>query len=203
MDTSPLRTSDVPIRLAVVNDYELVVRGVAGMLLPFHDRVQVVELQVDGAPDRPVDIALFDMFGSTETSVLERCRQMRRDRAIGHLVLYTWHLSALAVQRARQAGVDGVVMKSEPAERLVESLERVCRGEAVGLEPATVERLTAREHEILELMATGRTNLEIARSLYVSEETVKTYAKRLFRKLGVRNRVEAAIRASELGFAGR
>ena len=51
-------------------------------------------------------------------------------------------------------------------------------------------------------MAVGRTNREIARTLFVSEETVKTYAKRLFKKLGVRNRVEAAARAATLGFAG-
>jgi DNA-binding NarL/FixJ family response regulator len=92
-------------------------------------------------------------------------------------------------------------MKTEPGERLVTCLELIAAGHRVGFdvpfEPPT--GLTTREREILELMAVGRTNLEIARSLFVSEETVKTYAKRLFRKLGVRNRVEAAVRAAELG----
>lgn len=192
-----------PLRLAVVNDFEIVVKGVATMLAPFAERVRVVELEAEGTPDRCADVALFDLFGATETSVLERCREMRRERRVGHIVLYTWHLSAITMQRARQMGVDGLVLKSEPAPRVVEAVEAITAGSPVGLDADAAERLTTREHEILELMATGRTNLEIARSLYVSEETVKTYAKRLFRKLGVRNRVEAAIRASELGFASR
>lgn len=190
-----------PLLISVVNDYELVVKGAAAMLAPFTDRVRVVDLQVAGLPERRIDIALFDTFGTQEESVLERCRSMQSDGVAGRIVLYTWQLTPGTRQRAVTSGVDGIIMKTEPADKLVDALEAVADGHRVGLDaPADHSTgLTTREREILELMAVGRTNFEIARALFVSEETVKTYAKRLFRKLGVRNRVEAAVRAAELG----
>ena len=51
-------------RVALVNDYEVIVRGVERMLRPFGDRIDVIELDVDQNPDRPVDVALFDSFGN-------------------------------------------------------------------------------------------------------------------------------------------
>jgi len=197
--------TDRPLQIAIVNDYELVVRGLASMLSNYPSDVHVVELDAHENPDRRVDVALFDTFGCTELAAVERCTTMKAQGFADHVVLYSWHLGPGARRRAAAAGADAVVLKSEPSDRLVNAMQRVALGERLGFDTEDTTgdafELTVREREILGLMAIGRTNHEIARSLFVSEETVKTYAKRLFRKLGVRNRVEASIRASELGFA--
>ncbi len=195
--------ASAPLNLAVVNDYQLVVTDVAKLLAPFSDRVQVIDLDTDTDHERRADVALLDLFGTTGTTVMERCRQLRRANRIGHILLYTTAAPSEPELRAEALGADGVVLKSAPAEQVVAAVEAISAGAPEENDAAAVDRLSSREREILGLMATGRTNREIARTLYVSEETVKTYAKRLFRELGVRNRVEAAIRAAELGVVAR
>jgi DNA-binding NarL/FixJ family response regulator len=96
-----------------------------------------------------------------------------------------------------------VLLKTRSGELLVESLERIASGERIGLEPGNgiepttrVVELSDRESEVLALIALGLTNGEIAEELYLSIETVKTYVKRLYAKLGVHNRAQAALAAS-------
>jgi DNA-binding NarL/FixJ family response regulator len=190
-----------PLRVVVVNDYEVIVRGVTAMLQPFADRVRVVGQEVETTPDRPANVALYDTFGSSQDDLADRCRQMREEGLVDHVVLYTWN-PGRPIASGAPVPIDGVISKREAASQVVDDLERIVAGAKVGVETMSPVELTVREHEILGLMAVGRTNREIARTLFVSEETVKTYAKRLFKKLGVRNRVEAAARAATLGFAG-
>jgi two-component system, NarL family, response regulator LiaR len=96
-----------------------------------------------------------------------------------------------------------VLLKTRSGELLVDSLERIASGEKLGLEPgnglepgARVVELSDRESEVLALIALGLTNGEIAEELYLSIETVKTYVKRLYAKLDVHNRTQAALAAS-------
>src|SRR3954447_10962874 len=117
-------------RVALVNDYELVVRGLAAMLDPFRDRVRIVELDVGTNPDHVVDLALFDTYGHPHNGV-DRVHELASDRRVGAVVVYTWAITNQECDAAVAAGARGVLAKSEPAESLVHSLLAVDGGELV------------------------------------------------------------------------
>jgi DNA-binding NarL/FixJ family response regulator len=211
-----------PLRIALVNDYEVIVRGVAAMLQPFGDRVQVVELEVGGVAETTVDIALFDTFGGHRT-ILRRAQAMVADREVDHVVLYTWSADANLLAIARASGVSGVLSKAGSAVQLVDGLERIARGEQLGFDtplrlaghqghdrsdrpdqrpPVSIDLqadLTAREQEVLAMLGLGLSNRDIADELFLGVETVRTYVRQVFQKLGVKNRTQAAVRARVLG----
>jgi DNA-binding NarL/FixJ family response regulator len=135
------------------------------------------------------------------------------------LVLTTFDLDEYVVGALR-AGASGFVTKDVPADDLVEAIRVVAAGEAVvaprvlrrlldqyaghlpdpaAAAPPAVAGLTEREHEVLVLIARGLSNAEIARSLFVSETTVKTHVGHVLTKLGVRDRVQAVVLAYESG----
>lgn len=197
---------DGRIRVAILNDYEVIVAGVAGMLQPYADRIAVVELDVGNVtPIRHADIALFDTFGGRR-HVLSRARQMVADQVVEHVVLYTWDAAEEFLSVAQSMGVAGVMFKSAPADQLVDGLERVCRGEQPGFDTpqrgirqTAMPELTSRESEVVALLSLGLSNDEIGKELFLGVETVRTYVRQIYRKLGVRNRTQAALRAVELG----
>ena len=102
---------------------------------------------------------------------------------------------------ASAAGAPGFVQKDWPARDIADAVQRVGRGQTVfPPQPAPAPKaLTAREREVLELIASGATNREIADSLLLSPNTVKEHTSSLYRKLDVRNRAEAVQRAQRLG----
>jgi len=190
------------ITVAVINDYEVVVRGVASMLAPFSNRVCVVELDVGGDGSQPADVALFDTFAGRRHTLV-RASEMVREGSAKHIVLYTWDAAPAFVRAAREIGVSGVILKTRSADLLVDGIERIMAGERVGFEidpsvraSARIVDLSDRESEVLALIAKGMTNAQIADELYLSIETVKTYVKRLYAKLDVHNRAQAAVAAS-------
>ena len=108
-----------PIRVTLVNDYEIIVQGLRRMLEPFSSRIEVVETQVGGVPDAPTDIALFDTFAGRRYA-LQRVRMMAQDRDIGKVVLYTWDAPPAFQEDIVRQGIDGVILKaSMPASRSV------------------------------------------------------------------------------------
>jgi len=190
------------IRVVVINDYEVVVRGVAAMLAPYSGRIEVVATGTGDDPDVSADIALFDTFAGRRHT-LARAAEMVREGTARNVVLYTWDAAPEFVRAAREIGVAGVVLKTRSADVLVDSLERIVAGEKVGFEDGMHQRvgtrvveLSDRESEVLALIARGLTNAQIAEELYLSIETVKTYVKRLYAKLDVHNRAQAAVAAS-------
>ena len=222
-----------PLRIALVNDYEVIVHGVAAMLQPFGDRVQVVEIEVGGVAEHEVDIALFDTLGGHRT-ILRRAQAMVADRKVDHVVLYSWSADANLLAVARESGVSGVLSKAGTAGQLVDGLERIANGEHIGLDTplrsaghqgrlssagrrpsalAAAEHwdprsattidleadLTTREQEVLAMLGLGLSNRDIADELFLGVETVRTYVRLVFQKLGVRNRTQAAVRARVLG----
>jgi DNA-binding NarL/FixJ family response regulator len=197
-------TGAEPIRVTIVNDFEIVVRGLAAMLAPFGSRVQVVELEAGGHPTQPTDVALFDTFAGRRRS-LARIDELAADYDIGKVVLYTWDLPERFLQDIDTRSVDGVILKGLTGEQLVTALERVHRGEPIGIDRADAAdgtpALTEREREVLALIALGSSNRQIASELYLSLDTVKTHVRKLFAKLGVRNRTQAAMAAQEHGVA--
>ena len=192
-----------PIRVSLVNDYEIILRGLHAMLAPFGDRVSIVEHQVGGTPDLRADIALFDTFAGRRDA-LDRARQMAADGLVDHIVLYTWDAVPRFLDLADTVGVSAVIMKSVGGEQLVEQLERVVDGERLGWTDAESsngqhpgEALSTREREVLALLALGLSNPAIAEELFLSVDTVKTYVRRVFAKLGVNNRTNAALLAAK------
>jgi two-component system, NarL family, response regulator LiaR len=189
-----------PVRVAIVNDFEVIVRGLLKMLEPFRDGFEVVELDAERNPRRAVDVALFDAFGSGQLA-LERIRALSRSDRVGAVVVYTWQSTPGARELMLGAGADAVLAKTLPATALVAALEAIARGEQVvddgfsGSNGRAAVReaalLTDREAEVLALLATGLSNREIAATLYLSENTVRTHLKSVFRKLGVTNRSRA------------
>lgn len=196
-----MKETTSPITVSLVNDYELVVAGLATMLQPYADRVRVVDSTSDGSPAETADVALFDTFGGRRHA-LTKATELLREGRVRHVVLYTWDASADFLSSAQDAGVSGVILKSSPADRLVQSIERIVAGERLGLghvtrSPRTEqnEELSTREREVLALLALGYTNRQIATELYLSVDTVKSHMRRLYSKLGVTNRTQAALRA--------
>lgn len=201
-----------PLRLALVDDYEIVLRGLARMFETYADRIQVVDLEIGRPVQVDVDVALIDTFAQpeadgTDIAALVKNRHTRR------VAVFTWTFSQQLIDSAIGQGASGYLAKSLTAEALVESLERVAAGEVVvsdppprargtvGLEwPGRVEGLSEREAEMLALITQGKSNAEIARISYLSPHTVKSYLRDLYRKLDVRNRTEAAVWGLEHGF---
>ena len=190
-------------RVALVNDYEVIVRGLERMLRPFSDRIDVIELDVDQNPDRPVHVALFDSFGNVRLG-LDRVSSLARDPHVGAVAIYTWTLTTDQLHAAMSAGALGVLAKSSPAEALVAALEDIADGHtfvspAFGrhiapLWPGHDFGLTLRESEVAVFLADGLRNRAIADALWVSENTVKTHLKAIYRKAEVTSRGQAIAR---------
>lgn len=198
------------IRVALVNDYELVVQGMEAMLRPFRDRIRVVELDVKHNPDYAVDVALFDTYGNARLG-LDRVASLVRDPLVRSVAIYTWKLTADQLHAATSAGADGVLAKSMPPEALAAALLQVANGHefvSAGFGkpvnqpwPGHDFGLTLRESEVAVFLAQGLRNREIAIVLWVSENTVKTHLKAIFQKAGVTSRGHAIVRiASDPGF---
>ena len=188
-----------PVTVVLVNDYEIIVQGLAAILAPYPNRVRVVEMDVGDQPKRSADVALFDTFAGRRHSIA-RASEMVRAGRVDHVVLYTWDASAEFLSLADRAGVSGVVLKSTSGEVLVDVIERVAADERIGLGDLQRGRqsrrengLSAREEEVLALIALGKSNGEIGHELFLSVDTIKTYVRRLYAKLGVNNRAQAAL----------
>lgn len=206
MSAPPLRSGERPIRLSIVNDYEIVVRGLAAMLAPYADRIEVVDLAAGGLPTARSDIALFDTFAGRRHA-LARVDAMSDDDAIDKIVLYTWDVPQGFSADIGERSIDAVILKSTTGVELVDALERIHRGEQVGVggdrRAADESALTDRETEVLVLLAQGCSNREIARELYLSVDTIKTHVRNLFGKLDVNNRTQAALVAVDRGLTRR
>jgi DNA-binding NarL/FixJ family response regulator len=193
-----------PVRVAIVNDYEVIVAGVLSMLAPYGRRIDVVELAVQQDPEDDVDVALFDAYGQPGLGV-GRIRSLADDDNVGAVAVYTWNLTKAGRESAYRAGARGLIAKSLPAGAVVEALQALAEGKTVETEgfrgggqgawPGSQWRLSSRESEVLALLATGMPNQAIAGALFVSENTVRTHLKAVFRKLSVTNRSQAVARA--------
>jgi two-component system response regulator DesR len=116
-------------------------------------------------------------------------------------VLFISGAGRLSAAAARAAGGSGFVSKDRGARELAAAIRAVGGGETVfpPIDEAPASTLSEREQEVLDLIARGRTNPEIAARLHLSPHTVKEHTSGLYRKLGVRNRAEAVRRAQRLG----
>ncbi|MDQ1511445.1 MAG: hypothetical protein QOG50_3289 [Actinomycetota bacterium] len=190
-------------KVALVNDFDLVLQGLAGMLDPFRDRLRIVELDVDTGPRNRVDIALFDTYGHPRNGI-DRVRLLADDRRVGSVVVYTWAITNEQVDAVIEAGARGVIAKSETAEALAHALVAIDGGEVVVSAvfhrprgytwPGHDLGLTARESEVAAFLSEGLSNREMADALSISEHTVKSHLKAIFQKTGVASRAQAVAR---------
>lgn len=199
-----------PVRVALRNDYEIVVRGLAGMLEPFSDRVQVVELDSRLPVAREVDVVLYDTFGQDQGDRLT-VADLVGDQGTARVVVYSWNLQAALVGTSVTRGVAGYLSKGLSAEQLVEAVERVHAGEKVvesaaigdevpGAWPGQEHGLSAREAEVLALITQGLSNEQIARRTYLSINSVKSYVRAAYRKIGATSRSQAVLWGVRHGF---
>ena len=200
-----------PIRIAVLNDFPVVVAGVAAMLAPYPDRVEVVARSTDHDLHQDVDLVLFDTFGAADRAPVQ-VRRILRDCS-ARLVVFSWNTDPELVRRALEAGAVGFLPKSMSPAQLVAKLEEIRDG-AVVTPPRPGERvvrrghdwpgaehgLTARESEIVALIARGLSNRDIAERSYLSINSVKTYIRTAYRKMGVKTRPQAVLWLVRNGF---
>ncbi|HEY3725238.1 MAG TPA: response regulator transcription factor [Acidimicrobiia bacterium] len=200
------------IRVAIVNDFQIIVEGVRALLRPYAPDIETVETEVLEAPRRRVDITLFDTFGAQDTNILDRVRELSDDPTNGAIVIFSFSDQPELIEALTRAGARGYVSKAAPGDAIAAAIRDAASGKQVrirrrasGLDPESVLRwpgrrngLTGRESELLALLPSGLSNRELAEQLYVSENTIKTQLRHLYAKLGVRNRVQAATTAREL-----
>ncbi|MFV8319085.1 LuxR C-terminal-related transcriptional regulator [Mycobacterium sp. 23] len=204
--------SGTPITIALVDDYDVVVKGVANMLDPYRDRIVIAELDASMPLEDTVDIVLYDSFAQPESDHEEIAHLVANPRA-RRVVVYTWNFHPDLVESARQHGAHGYLSKTLPARELVAALEAVHSGDVVisevamrarsapGLDwPGRCEGLSDREAEILALITQGKSNADVARLTYLSPNTVKSYIRTIYRKIGVESRTQAVLWGVDHGF---
>lgn len=202
-----------PILIALIDDYDVVLAGVARMLDPYRDRVLIAEIDANEPLDDTVDIALYDSFAQPESDHDEIEVLIRSSRA-KRVVVYTWNFHPDLIRSARSRGAHGYLSKTLPARELVSALESVHAGQtvisdppprgrpSVGLDwPGRREGLTDREAEILALITQGKSNAEVARLTFLSANTVKSYIRAIYRKIDVASRTQAVLWGVNHGFS--
>jgi DNA-binding NarL/FixJ family response regulator len=200
---------DERVRVALMNDYEVVVSGLHHMLKPYEGRIHVVELVSQLLVQSEVDVLLYDAF--SRERVVGPVEQVITETD-AKVIIYTWHLEPEFVDEALAKGAWGCVSKSLVAEDLVAAIEQVHAGETVvsadpGPDaaitpeawPGKNQGLSPRESEVVALIAQGLTNDEIAERAYITINTVKTFIRSAYRKMGVVRRTQAVLWATEHG----
>jgi two-component system, NarL family, response regulator LiaR len=203
-----------PVRVAVLNDYPVIVAGLVALLAPYGERVRVVERAVgqrlDEGTGEAVDVVLYDTFGSTHRIGDPVWQELVE--APARLAVYSWNVEPAAVRAALEGGADGYVSKALDHEGLVDHLEAVHEGRTVlpaggrgrpartSGWPGAEHGLSLREAEMIAQIVRGRTNQEIAEASFLSPNTVKTYIRSAYKKMDVTTRPKAILWGLAHGF---
>ena len=191
------------IRVALVNDDEVVVRGLDAMMRNYTQRVEVVELVAGKPVAQPVDVALYDTFGMGQGNgpAVQRLVESPQVRSVA---VYTWNFQPWLTRDTLSTGVRGYLSKSLPAARLVDALHAIAAGQLVvspsrpGQSPPTSDE-RPREAEVLSLITMGLSNQEIAERTLLSLNSIKSYIRSAYRKIDVDSRSKAVLWGVEHG----
>jgi len=213
----PAATTTASIKVIIADDHSLVRQGLRRYLEMAGDidvvgeaanGVEVLKLMENGSGEP--DVALLDIR-MPEMDGLEAARRIRQQHPSVGVIMLTAYDDRQFVVEAVRAGARGYVLKARDAEHLIQTVRLVAGGNMV-IDPQLVvalaeeltdakerdrkaETLTAREVEVLQLLAFGHTNKDIAEQLYISPDTVKTHLEHIFEKLGTSDRTAAVAEA--------
>jgi DNA-binding NarL/FixJ family response regulator len=162
---------------------------------------------------QPVDVALYDTFAATQGD-RDEIRQLFANPQVERVAVYTWNFDPRLAKAALAHGANGYLSKGLPARSLVKALQRIHAGEVVvspkptntgaattgGDWPGREEGLTEREAEVLALITQGLDNAEIADRTGLSPNSIKTYIRSCYRRIGVANRSNAILWGVRHGF---
>jgi DNA-binding NarL/FixJ family response regulator len=183
-----------PLRLLVVDDHEVVRQGLVA-LIDRREKFQVVaeagtvEEALDAARRFQPDLVIMDVR-LPDGSGIEACREIRAELPATRVVMLTSYPDEEAVLSAIIAGASGYLLKQVRAvtEKVLERVRRI----ASGTYTDELAQLTAQEQKILQLVAEGKTNKEIASEVFLSDKTVKNYVSSILSKLNLQRRAQAA-----------
>ncbi len=207
------------VTVGVIDDYDVIVQGVAALLAAHPDLVRVVDCSGRGGPGERVDVALLDCFALPDHGA-EMIRLAGVHRHVGKVAVYTWATRAELIEAAFGFGASGFLSKGLSGRELAEALVAVHKGELVVLTgerrsapravdtgspaarrwPGQEAGLTERESEVLALITQGQRTADIASALFLSVNSIKTHTRNVFRKIGVSTRTEAALWGVDHGF---
>ena len=202
------------IHILVIDDHPVVREGLAGMLAGQPD-FEVVGMAADGETAVTLhrslspDVSLMDlrMPGLDGVGAI---KAIKTQQPAAHILVLTTYDSDADILRAIEAGATGYLLKDTPREELFRAIRAAARGESV-LAPTVAarlmtrmrapaeENLSAREIEVLQLVAKGASNKEAGKALHISTATVKTHLIHIYNKLGVDDRTAAVTTALEKG----
>ncbi|NJN55065.1 MAG: response regulator transcription factor [Anaerolineae bacterium] len=202
------------IRILIADDHPVVREGLAGILAGQPD-FEVVGLAADGQTAVTLyhslhpDVTLMDLRMPTMDGV-GAIEAIKKAYPAAHILVLTTYDSDADIVRAIEAGATSYLLKDTPREELFRAIRAAAKGESV-LAPTVASRLmtrmrapaeeslSAREIEVLQLVATGASNQQIGKALHISTATVKTHLIHIFNKLGVDGRTAAVTVALEKG----
>ena len=213
------------LKVLIADDQEMVRAGFR-MILEAEPDVRVVAEAADGAQaltaaagSRP-DVVVMDIRMPVLDGVAATRRLLAELKSPPHVVIVTTFDDDENLYEALRAGASGFLLKNSPPEQLVEAVRAAAAGEGVlstsvtrrvirelarrspggQPPPAALDELTAREVEVLRLVARGLSNAEIAEELVITPGTAKTHVSRILAKLELRDRVQAVVLAYDIGF---
>jgi two-component system, NarL family, response regulator DevR len=209
----------MPVRIFLLDDHELVRRGIRDLLWAEDDMTVVgdastAEEALDRIPQTQPDVAVLDVRLASGSGI-EVCREIRSSHPDVACVMLTNFADDEALLASIMAGAAGYVLKQIRGSDLVMAIRRVAAGESL-LEPSLKARvlerlrnpqanepdplgaLSPQERRILDLIAEGKTNRQIGTAMFLTEKTVKNYVSHLLTKLGMERRAEAAAYAARL-----
>jgi DNA-binding NarL/FixJ family response regulator len=203
------------LRVLIAEDHTLVSQGLETMLSMADDlelvgTVDTGDQAVTRSQAETVDIVLMDVNLGKSMSGIEATRRIKEQSPDTKVLVLTMFTDPGTVAEAVKAGADGYLSKGASRETVVQAIYDVAAGHAV-LDPNVTEgifgrisgkdprALTDRELIVLQELSHGKSTREVAEHIHVSEETVKTYLKQIFRKLGVHDRTEAVAEAFRRG----
>jgi DNA-binding NarL/FixJ family response regulator len=202
-------SAKAPLRLAIVDDYAVVIAGVSAFLES--ERIDVVETGASLSVVSDVDVVLYDTFGQIQGKGIDLEDFVRDSGA--KVVIYSWNLNPQLIEEAIAAGASGYLSKVLTGPQIVAALERVMSGETVILAgdmetsvggegdwPGRSAGLSPREAEVLALITQGLSNQEIADRAYLSINSVKTFIRTAYQKIDVTRRSQAVLWGVQNGF---
>lgn len=203
------------LRTLITEDHKLVSQGLEAML-SMADGIELAgvvnngEAAVDTVKNGGIDVVLMDVNLGAGINGIEATRRIKEFAPATKILILTMFTDPGTVTEAVRAGADGYLSKGASSDAVVQAIKDVAEGRSV-LDPNVTEgifgrlggkdprALSDRELSVLQELAHGRMTREIAKELHVSEETIKTYLKQIFRKLDVRDRTEAVAEAFRRG----